>query len=46
MAAVRAWFEDLEPKERSAVLVLGAFGAGVLLLTAGIQVGQAIAALG
>ena len=45
MAGFKAWFEDLEPKERSAVLVLGAFGAGVLLLTAGIQVGQVLAAL-
>ncbi|WP_158291566.1 hypothetical protein [Marinicauda algicola] len=44
MAGVKAWYENLEPKERSAVLVLALIGAGVLLFVAGTQVGQALAA--
>lgn len=45
MTGFRAWFEHLEAKERSAVLALGTIGAGALLFVAGIQIGQAFAAL-
>lgn len=45
MAAARAWFEKLDVTERIALLTLAAIGAGLLLFVAGIQTGQALAAI-
>ncbi|GGE47759.1 hypothetical protein GCM10011367_23210 [Marinicauda pacifica] len=42
---LKGWFEDLNAKERSAVLTLGAFLSAVLLFAAGIQFGRALSVL-
>jgi len=40
---IKMWWKDLTPKERSGLLVLGAFLSGVIILYTGIKVGQIIA---
>ena len=42
---LKGWFEELNAKERSAVLTLGAILSGVVLFAACIQLGRALSIL-
>lgn len=41
--AFKAWWTTLKAHEKNALLVLGAFAGGTLLLVSGIVIGQAMA---
>ncbi len=41
-ANVKSWWKSLTSKERSGLIILGAFLVGTIILYSGIQLGQAI----
>jgi hypothetical protein len=44
-ANIEVWWKDLNPKEKPGIITLGVIISGVVILYAGIKVGQLVAQL-